>query len=98
MTLEDRFATLRCVGDQLNNGRQMDTALWSGVPVRQLLEAAEPEGNRVILHGADAYYNEFPIDALWPGLLAYRMNGRPLPYNTARRCARLSQVTGARST
>jgi hypothetical protein len=31
------------------------------------------------LHGADAYYNEFPIDALWPGLLAYRMNGRPLP-------------------
>ncbi|MFB1063453.1 molybdopterin-dependent oxidoreductase [Natrinema sp. H-ect4] len=78
MTLEDRFATLRCVGDQLN-GRQMDTALWSGVPVRELLEAAEPEGDRVILHGADAYYNEFPIDALWPGLLAYRMNGRPLP-------------------
>ncbi len=78
MTLEDRFATLRCVGDQLN-GRQMDTALWSGVPVADLLEAAEPEGDRVILHGADGYYNEFPIDALWPGLLAYRMNGRPLP-------------------
>ena len=78
MELEDRFVTLRCVGDRLN-GRQMDTALWSGVPVAALLEAAEPSGDRVILHGADGYYNEFPIDALRPGLLAYRMNGRPLP-------------------
>ena len=78
MPLEDRFVTLRCVGDQLN-GRQMDTALWSGVPVRSLLEAAGPEGNYVVLHGADGYYNEFPIEALWPGLLAYRMNGRSLP-------------------
>ncbi len=78
MAIEDRFVTLRCVGDRLN-GRQMDTALWSGVPVRSLLEAAGPEGNYVVLHGADGYYNEFPIEALWPGLLAYRMNGRPLP-------------------
>ncbi|WP_226005122.1 molybdopterin-dependent oxidoreductase [Natrinema salinisoli] len=78
MALEDRFVTLRCVGDQLN-GRQMDTALWGGVPVRQLLEAANPGGDRVVLHGADGYYNEFPLEALWPGLLAYRMNGRPLP-------------------
>ncbi|WP_254762776.1 molybdopterin-dependent oxidoreductase [Natrinema marinum] len=78
MTLEDRFVTLRCVGDQLN-GRQMDTALWSGVSVRSLLEAAGPQGNYVVLSGADGYYNEFPIEALWPGLLAYRMNGRPLP-------------------
>ncbi|MDF9747509.1 molybdopterin-dependent oxidoreductase [Natrinema salsiterrestre] len=78
MALEDRFVTLRCVGDQLN-GRQMDTALWSGVPVRRLLEAANPDGDRVVLHGADGYYNEFPLEALWPGLLAYRMNGRPLP-------------------
>ncbi|QSW99268.1 molybdopterin-dependent oxidoreductase [Haloterrigena alkaliphila] len=78
MDFEDRFATLRCVGDQLN-GWQMDTALWGGVPVRALLEDANPQGDRVILHGTDGYYNEFPIEALWPGLLAYRMNGRPLP-------------------
>ncbi|SEQ90238.1 molybdopterin-dependent oxidoreductase [Natrinema salaciae] len=78
MTLEDRFVTLRCVGDQLN-GRQMDSALWSGVPVERLLEEATPNGDRVVLHGADGYYNEFPLEALWPGLLAYRMNGRPLP-------------------
>ncbi|WP_408959739.1 molybdopterin-dependent oxidoreductase [Natrinema sp. 74] len=78
MAIEDRFVTLRCVGDQLN-GRQLDTALWSGVPVRKLLEAAGPEGNYVVLHGADGYYNEFPLEALWPGLLAYRMNGRSLP-------------------
>ncbi|AHG01999.1 hypothetical protein HALLA_01485 (plasmid) [Halostagnicola larsenii XH-48] len=60
----------------------MDTALWSGVPVRRLLEAAEPEGDRVILHGADGCYNELPLEALWLGLLAYRMNGRPLPSDT----------------
>ncbi|MBZ6495239.1 molybdopterin-dependent oxidoreductase [Natrinema longum] len=78
MPLEDRFVTLRCVGDQLN-GRQMDTALWSGVPVEALLEEATPRGTRVILHGADGYYNEFPLEALRPGLLAFRMNGRPLP-------------------
>ncbi|ELY64969.1 molybdopterin-dependent oxidoreductase [Natrinema versiforme] len=78
MDVEDRFVTLRCVGDQLN-GRQMDTALWSGVPVAALLEDANPQGDRVVLHGADSYYNEFPIEALWPGLLASRMNGRPLP-------------------
>jgi hypothetical protein len=49
------------------------------VPVAALLEAANPDGDRVVLHGADGYYNEFPLEALRPGLLAYRMNGRPLP-------------------
>lgn len=78
MPVEHRFATLRCVGDQLN-GYQMDNALWSGVPAEALLEDANPRGDRVILRGVDGYYNEFHIDALMPGLFAHRMNGRPLP-------------------
>ncbi|MFB6311801.1 MAG: molybdopterin-dependent oxidoreductase [Salinirussus sp.] len=78
LPFEDRFVTLRCVGDGLN-GDQMDNALWGGVPVAEVLEMAEPEGDRVILHAADGYFNDFPLAALEPGLLAYRMNGRPLP-------------------
>ena len=78
MDVENRFVTLRCVGDRLN-GDQMDNALWSGVPVASVLEMAGPEGDRVVLRGADNYYNEFPIEALRPGMLAYEMNGRPLP-------------------
>ncbi|MFB6163254.1 MAG: molybdopterin-dependent oxidoreductase [Halococcoides sp.] len=77
---ENRFVTLRCVGESLN-GKQCDTALWTGVPVADLLEETGPlEGREaVMLHGADDYYVEFPLAALEPGLLAYGMNGAPLP-------------------
>ncbi len=78
MGREDRFVTLRCVGDYLN-GRKMDNALWTGVPADAILEQVSPQGEFVMLRAADNYYNEFPIEALWPGMLAYEMNGRPLP-------------------
>jgi DMSO/TMAO reductase YedYZ molybdopterin-dependent catalytic subunit len=78
MPFEDRFVSLRCVGDGVN-GTQLDNALWGGVPVSHLLDLAGPTGEYVVLRAADGYYNEFPIDALRPGLLAFRMNGRPLP-------------------
>ncbi len=78
MPRADRFVSLRCVGDD-RNGRKLDTALWTGVPMEAVLDAATPQGQYVMLHGADDYYNEFPIAALWPGLLAYGMNGRDLP-------------------
>jgi DMSO/TMAO reductase YedYZ molybdopterin-dependent catalytic subunit len=76
--VEHRFFTLRCVGDQLN-GRKMSTALWGGVPVERFLDRAKPAGTHVMLRAADGYYNEFPIEALEGGMLAYRMNGEPLP-------------------
>ncbi len=78
MPFEDRFVSLRCVGDRLN-GSQMDNALWGGVPISHILDMVGPVGEYVVLRAADDYYNEFPIGALRPGLLAYRMNGRPLP-------------------
>lgn len=34
---DDRFVTIRCVGDPLN-GRQMDTALWTGTPIEELVD------------------------------------------------------------
>jgi DMSO/TMAO reductase YedYZ molybdopterin-dependent catalytic subunit len=76
---ERRFVTLRCVSDTMN-GTKMDTALWTGVPVSEVLDAVgAPESCCVTLHGADDYYVSFPREALDPGLFAYGMNGRPLP-------------------
>ncbi|MFB6143507.1 MAG: molybdopterin-dependent oxidoreductase [Halorientalis sp.] len=76
----DRFETLRCVGEGLN-GHKMDTALWTGVPIRSLVAAAGPESGCecVMLRAADGYFEEFPMAALEGGLVAYGMNGRALP-------------------
>jgi len=80
MASERRFTTLRCVGESLN-GQKMDNALWTGVPVMDVVETAGLELDEccVMLRAADDYYEEFPIEALRDGFLAYRMNGRPLP-------------------
>ncbi|WP_415380993.1 molybdopterin-dependent oxidoreductase [Halosimplex sp. TS25] len=77
---EHRFVTLRCVGESLN-GHKMDTALWSGVPIAPLIEAANPESgcDCVMLRAADDYYEEFPVEALETGMLALGMNGGTVP-------------------
>ena len=76
---ERRFVTLRCVSDRLN-GEKIDTALWDGVPIETVLDAVDaPESCCVTLHAADDYFVSFPRAALDPGLLAWGMNGRPLP-------------------
>lgn len=76
--VEHRFVTLRCVGESLN-GRQMDTALWTGVPIRSILEMVGPRGDHVMLRAADQYFEEFPLAALEEGFLAFGMNGELLP-------------------
>ncbi|WP_136716158.1 molybdopterin-dependent oxidoreductase [Halorientalis salina] len=80
METEDRFETLRCVGESLN-GQKIDTALWTGVPIMDLVERANPDSGCgcVMLRAEDDYYEEFPIDAMEDGLLAYGMNGMELP-------------------
>ncbi|MFD1585411.1 molybdopterin-dependent oxidoreductase [Halorientalis brevis] len=80
MQSEDRFETLRCVGEDLN-GHKMDNALWTGVPIMDLVERANPHSGCgcVMLRAADDYYEEFPIAAMENGLLAYGMNGTELP-------------------
>ncbi|UPW01814.1 molybdopterin-dependent oxidoreductase [Halorussus gelatinilyticus] len=80
-TVENRFVTLRCVGEALN-GRKMDTAVWTGVPVRDLLDEATPRGSGaccVLVRAVDGYYQEFPLGALEESFLAVGMNGRRLP-------------------
>ena len=76
---EHRFVTLRCVGEGLN-GKKMDTALWTGVPLMDLLDdSALPDECCVMLRAADDYFEEFPLAALENAFLAYEMNGEPLP-------------------
>jgi DMSO/TMAO reductase YedYZ molybdopterin-dependent catalytic subunit len=79
MPLENRYETLRCVGDSIN-GKKMDTAVWTGVPIGRLLdEAGARDDCCVMLHAADGYYEEFPLEALRDGFLAVGMNGEVLP-------------------
>ncbi|WP_324758559.1 sulfite oxidase [Haloarcula sp. GH36] len=80
MEARNQFSTLRCVGESLN-GKKMDNALWTGVPVEQFLEEAGVQSGCecVMVRAADDYFEEFPIDALRDGLLVYGMNGKLLP-------------------
>ena len=76
---QHRFVTLRCVSDELN-GYTMDTALWTGIPIDDLLEDANaPENCCVFLEAEDGYYQAFPREALANGFLAWGMNGKVLP-------------------
>ncbi|WP_276246771.1 molybdopterin-dependent oxidoreductase [Haladaptatus sp. YSMS36] len=80
LPVEQRFVTLRCVGDSLN-GQKMDTALWTGTPLAPILDRVTPASGCecAMLHAGDGYYVEFPIAALRTGFLTYGMNGNPLP-------------------
>ena len=78
--VEHRAVTLRCVGEDLN-GRKLDNAVWTGTPIRPLLESVDPQGdcNCAMLRGDDGYYVQFPVDVLADGFLAWGMNGKELP-------------------
>jgi len=78
--VEHRAVTLRCVGEDLN-GRKLDNAVWTGTPIRPLLESVDPQGdcNCAMLRGEDGYYVQFPVDVLADGFLAWGMNGSVLP-------------------
>ncbi|SEO94118.1 DMSO/TMAO reductase YedYZ, molybdopterin-dependent catalytic subunit [Halogranum amylolyticum] len=79
MDPEHRFVSLRCVGESLN-GKKLDNALWTGVPIMDLVEpAGVSEGCCVMLRAADGFYEEFPLSALRDGFLAFGMNGDVLP-------------------
>ncbi|WP_439026453.1 molybdopterin-dependent oxidoreductase [Haloarchaeobius sp. DT45] len=77
---EHRFVTLRCVGESLN-GHKMDNALWTGIPIADLIEEAgvSSDCGCVMAHAADGYFVQFPLAALEKGFLAYGMNGMALP-------------------
>ena len=88
-----RPLTLECAGNPAG-GRGVSTGVWSGVPLTELLKQAglQPGATTVIFYGADSgvaeglppgthYVRAIPIEkATDPTtLLAYEMNGVPLP-------------------
>ena len=88
-----RPLTLECAGN-VSGGPGVSTALWSGLPLAELLKqaGAHADATTVILYGADAgegegvpagthYARSIPLEkAMEPStLLAYEMNGEPLP-------------------
>lgn len=74
--------TLMCISNGLDAGL-MSNAVWKGVPMHTLLEAASPLPNatKVKLYGVDNYTDTIPLQkALEPStIIAYEMNGETLP-------------------
>ena len=75
-------ATLSCISNDIGDGL-VSNAVWTGVPLRSLLEEAGVVGNfvKVVFYGADNYVDTIlPAKALDPNtFVAWEMNGAPLP-------------------
>jgi DMSO/TMAO reductase YedYZ molybdopterin-dependent catalytic subunit len=78
----EQESTLMCISNRIGAGL-MSNAVWQGVPLRDLLEAARPLPGavEVFLTGADAFTDTFPFaKAMDPTtIVAFAMNGEPLP-------------------
>jgi DMSO/TMAO reductase YedYZ molybdopterin-dependent catalytic subunit len=74
--------TLECISNRVGGGL-ISNAVWKGVPLQQVIQASHPKSEvvQVVFHGADAYADDVSIElAMRPTtILAYRMNGDPLP-------------------
>jgi DMSO/TMAO reductase YedYZ molybdopterin-dependent catalytic subunit len=81
--LQDAWVTLCCVSNEVG-GDLISNALWSGVPVADLLAeaGAHPDADAVLQTSSDGWTCGTPLAALTDGrsaLLAVAMNGEPLP-------------------
>ncbi|WP_435822394.1 molybdopterin-dependent oxidoreductase [Micromonospora humida] len=79
----ERYVTLACVSNEVG-GDLIGNARWLGVPIRELLDEAEPEegADQVVGRSVDGWTCGTPTAALRDGrdaLLAVGMNGEPLP-------------------
>ena len=84
--------TMQCVFGQRGTG------LFSGVPLRTVLDAAgidKSRTNRILFHGHDGFRNNLRLEDVYPGggatektrfepLLALQLNGEPLPRDLGR--------------
>jgi DMSO/TMAO reductase YedYZ molybdopterin-dependent catalytic subunit len=88
-----RPSTLECAGNA-SGGAGVGTAVWSGLPLGELLQQAglKPGATTLVFHGADSGEGEnvppgthfaraIPLEKVMEPttLLAYEMNGEPLP-------------------
>jgi len=82
MSPTEQETTLMCISNPIAWGL-VSNAVWTGVPMRALLEESGTRDGavEVVLHGADGYTDTVSFEkAMEPTtLIAYRMNGEPLP-------------------
>jgi DMSO/TMAO reductase YedYZ molybdopterin-dependent catalytic subunit len=78
----EQLKTLECISNEVG-GELMSTALWTGVPLADLLRQAQPtaETYKVKLTSVDGYTDSIHIDkAMEPDtIVAYLMNGVTVP-------------------
>lgn len=78
----DQETTLMCISNRIGAGL-FSNANWKGVRLRDILESAGVREGAydVVLTGADAYRDTFPIDKALneTTLLVYQINDQPLP-------------------
>lgn len=83
--LLERVVTLACVSNPVG-GDLVGNAVWTGVPVRDLLAEAgpHPDADMVLSTSQDGFTASTPLSALTDpdrdALLAVTMNGEPLPF------------------
>jgi DMSO/TMAO reductase YedYZ molybdopterin-dependent catalytic subunit len=80
---ESRIITLECISNEVG-GHLISTAQWRGVTLKTLLAAAGgalPSATHLIFYGVDSYATSLPLEVLFEAetLLAWEMNGEPLP-------------------
>ncbi|MFN2509290.1 MAG: molybdopterin-dependent oxidoreductase [Chthoniobacterales bacterium] len=82
MPAVEQETTLLCISYGIGSGL-CSNAIWKGVPLPTLLAQVKPtaDASVVLFHAADGYYETFDFKkAMEPTtLLAYEMNGEPLP-------------------
>ncbi len=79
-----RAITLECIANEVG-GRLMSTAIWQGVTLRTLLEkhgGAQVGASYIAFSSVDGYTMSLPLNEVLAEepLLAWQMNGQPLPY------------------
>ena len=83
-----REVTLSCVSNPIG-GELVDNAIWTGIPVTELLEEAgvqDPtnDQHQFFSRSVDGFTCGFPLPLAYDGrtaMLALQMNGEPLPIN-----------------
>jgi DMSO/TMAO reductase YedYZ molybdopterin-dependent catalytic subunit len=83
MPMVERYITLACVSNEVGD-TLIGNARWLGVPIKGLLEEAQPlaGADQLVSHSIDGFTAGTPVAALLDGrdaLLAVGMNGEPLP-------------------
>jgi DMSO/TMAO reductase YedYZ molybdopterin-dependent catalytic subunit len=81
LPIVERYQTLTCISNEIG-GDLIGNASWRGVPLRDLLAAAQPDprAKKVVFTAADGYQDSITLDrAMLPtNVLAHTMNGEPL--------------------